>query len=166
MDILEFALEREREIGAFYHQLAARMPHTGVRNVLEMLAVGEETHSHIIEQMKRQVPADLRETDILQDGERLLKKIRDSEEDIDINADELLLYERARDIEYEKEMYYRQKAELTGDPVHKTIFDELAREEHKHYVLMDNLCELLTRTKTHIADAEIYHVPDYVEGVY
>jgi len=54
MDILEFAIEREREIGQFYHRLAERMPHAGVRNVLEMLAVGEETHAHIIEQMKHQ----------------------------------------------------------------------------------------------------------------
>ncbi|MFC1760782.1 hypothetical protein ACFL6U_01725 [Planctomycetota bacterium] len=62
--------------------------------------------------------------------------------------------------------YYRQKAQLAEDPVHETIFDELAREEYKHYVLMDNLCDLLRRTKTHIADAEMSHVADYVEGVY
>lgn len=166
MDILEFALEREREIAQFYRELAQRMPHHGVKNVLEMLAVGEETHAHIIEQMKHQLPAESRDTDILNDSEKLLRRIRDSREQIDINADELLLYERARDIEFEKERYYRQKARLTQDPVHQNIFEELAREEHKHYVLMDNLCELLTRTRTHIADAEMYHVPEYVEGVY
>jgi rubrerythrin len=166
MDILEFALEREREIGRFYHRLAERMPHAGVRNVLEMLAVGEETHAHIIEQMKHQLPADLRETDVLDDGEVLLKRIRDSEEKIDMNADELLLYRQARDIEHEKELYYSQKARLTDDPVQQTIFEELAREEHKHYVLMDNLCDLLTRTRSHIADAEMNHIPEYVEGLY
>lgn len=166
MDILEFALEREREIGQFYHRLAERMPHAGVRNVLEMLAVGEETHAHIIEQMKRQLPAELRETDILDDGEVLLQRIRDSEEQIDMNASELLLYQRARDIEHEKELYYSQKARLTEDPVQQTIFEELAREEHKHYVLMDNLCDLLTRTRSHIADAEIDHTQESLEGVY
>lgn len=166
MDILEFAIEREREIGQFYHRLAERMPHAGVRNVLEMLAVGEETHAHIIEQMKHQLPAELRETDVLDDGEVLLKRIRDSEEKIDLNADELLLYQQARDIEHEKERYYSQKARLTDDPVQQTIFEELAREEHKHYVLMDNLCDLLTRTRSHIADAEMNHIPEYVEGIY
>ncbi len=166
MDILEFALEREREIGQFYHRLAGRMAHPGVRNVLEMLAVGEETHAHIIEQMKRRLPAELRETDILDDGEVLLQRIRDSEEQIDVNADELLLYQRARDIEHEKERYYRQKACLVEDPVQQTIFEELAREEHKHYVLMDNLCDLLTRTLCPNADPEMDNPPETLEGVH
>jgi rubrerythrin len=131
-----------------------------------MLAVGEETHASIIEQMKRELPAESRDSDMLEDGEILLQRMRDSKEQIDINADELLLYERARDIEFEKERYYSQKARLSTNPMHRKIFEELACEEHKHYVLMGNLCELLTRTQTHIADAEMYHVPEYVEGVY
>jgi len=163
MDILEFASKREHEISRSYHQLAAKAPHQGIRNVLEMLASEEDNHVRIIEQMKQRTSPDRRETTVLEDGQVLLKKIQASQKKIKVEADELALYQEARDLEHEKEQYYRQKTAQAENPEQQTIFEALAREEHSHYVLMDNLCDLLARSGTYLEDAEFSHIDNYVD---
>lgn len=166
MDILEFAAKREREISKSYQQLAAKAPHQGIRHVLELLASEEDGHIEMIEQMKQRTPSGRRQTSVLEDGQVLLKKIRATQKKIEIEADELALYQEARDIEQEKELYYRQKAAQAESAEQRAIFGALAEEERSHYELMDNLCKLLARPKTYLEDAEFSHIDNYVEEGY
>ncbi len=166
MDILEFALQQERQIERHYQSLARKAPHEGIRNILEMLAVNEQHHEAVLEQMKKEIPVQQRQVDFIQGADQILNALTHSEEYFGLTEDELVLYQRARDIEYQKEQTYLELAARSDNVKQRQIFEELAAEEHHHYQLMDNLCDLLGRTHWYLEDGEFYHIEDYAEGVY
>ena len=166
MDILEFALKQEREIEQHYRSMADKAPNSGIRNILEMLAVNEQHHESIIEQMMQSVPIQERQANFIQEADNILSKLKESDEYFGLTQDDLVLYEQARDIEYQKEQTYLELAARSVSVTQRQIFEELAEEEHKHYMLMDSLCDLLGRSQWYLEDGEFSHIEDYVEGTF
>ena len=166
MDMLEFALEQEHKIEKHYRDMARRAPHEGIKNILEMLTANEQHHENVIQQMKQEVPIQERQVDFIKGADSILTKLTCSTEYFGLPEDELFLYQQARDIEYQKEQTYHELAARSLNVKQRRIFEGLAAEEHQHYVLMGNLCDLLERTHWFLEDAEFSHIPDYAEGVF
>ncbi len=64
------------------------------------------------------------------------------------------LLENIRDVEYQQEQFYTDKAKRIDTPDVKHFFTQLAREEHQYYALMDNLCDILANNNTYYEDLE------------
>jgi rubrerythrin len=70
-------------------------------------------------------------------------------------------YIKARDIEKKSQEFYQQKAEELDDPEQQKICLQIAKEEGQHYIILDNLIELLQRPATWVEDAEWRNMEDY-----
>lgn len=160
MDILEFALEKERLSREYYQQLAAKAGNVGLHNILDMLADEESIHCHIIESMKNHIPANLTETNVLEEAKNIFKSIKESVDQFDFSVSEAELYRVARDKEQKSMQFYLEKAAQVIDETQKEIFLKLADEEQKHLIVTDNICEFVESPQRYLENAEFVHTAD------
>jgi rubrerythrin len=166
MDIFQFAMEKEKYSEQFYRDLANRTSYAGLRNILTMLADEEVKHLHVVEHMQAEAPRVVSETPILAHAREIFEKMRGSTKKFDFNITEAELYRKAADIEEESKRFYLDRAEEVEDPAQKEIFKKLAAEEHKHWLIVDNIRSLVAKPETFLENAEFFHYDDYVEGVF
>lgn len=164
MDIFEFAMEKEKYSERFYRDLASRMSHTGLKNILTMLADEEAKHYRTVERMKTESPQEVTDTPVLENAREVFEKMRGSAEKLDFHISEADLYRKACDIEEASRKFYLEKAQEARDPAHKQIFRKLAAEENKHYIIVDNIRSFVSRPETYLENAEFFHYDDYVGG--
>jgi len=161
MDILEFALEKEKISEETYRELASRANNTGLKHIFTMLADEEAGHAQVIEEIIQDVSPALVQTQVLAKATDIFEKIRDSVEKFDFAIDELEVYRQARDREAKSRDFYQQKSEEVDDSLQKEIFSRLAGEEQKHYILLDNICDFVSEPECYLENAEFVHLQDY-----
>jgi rubrerythrin len=166
MDILKFAMEKEKYSEQFYRDLAKRTSYAGLSSILTMLADEEVKHYRTVQHMRTEVPREISETPVLAHAREIFEKMRDSSKKFDFNITEADLYRKACDIEEESERFYLEKAEEAESPAQKEIFRKLAAEEHKHWVIVDNIRSFVARPETFLENAEFFHYEDYADGVF
>lgn len=160
MEILEFALEKERLSREYYHQLAEKTDNVGLRNIFEMLVSEEDKHCHLIEQMRNNIPGELTETNVLSNAKEIFNNIKESAEKFDFNISEIELYREARKKERKSRQFYIEKALEVQDAYQQDIFYKLADEEQKHYMVLDNICEFVSEPECYLENAEFVHLAD------
>ena len=174
MDIFQFAMEKERYSEQYYRDLARRTNHTGLRNILTMLAGEEVKHYHIVEQMKAEslavnhgaVDREVTDTPVLANAKAIFEKMRGSMDRFDFNVSEVELYQKACDIEEQSRDFYLEKAEESDNPAHQALFRKLAEEENKHWFIVEGIRSFVARPQTYLENAEFNHIDDYVGGQY
>jgi rubrerythrin len=164
MDIFEFAKEKFSE--DYYRQLAAKAPDVGLSNIFNMLADEEVSHFKVIEQMQKRQVVPVPDSPILTDAKKVFESMRGAAESFNFNIDKTELYRKAWQIEMESEKFYREKAEQADDEKLKKIFKKLADQEHKHYILLGNICSFVEKPQCFLENAEMYRFDDYAEGVF
>ena len=161
MDIFEFAMEKERLAEELYRKLADNAPHKGLISILTMLADEEHGHYEVVKKMKEGVPAEVADTILLTNAKTIFAKMRQSREKFKFGDTQIDLYKKAQDIERDSRAFYRQKAKESENPAHKAIFNNLAEEENKHYFLLENIIEFVSRPQTWLENAEFHHLEQY-----
>jgi rubrerythrin len=161
MDIFEFALEKERLAEEFYRELAQRAPHKGLISILTMLADEEHGHIEVVIKMKENAPVEVAETILLTNAKTIFAKMRQSKDKMKFGDSQIDMYKKAQDIEKDSRSFYRQKAQEAENPSHKAIFNTLAEEENKHYFLLENIIQFLSRPQTWLENAEFHHLEKY-----
>ena len=166
MNIFEFAMEKEKLSENQYRMLSAKATNKGLKNICNMLAEEEKNHYGIVERMNRNAPSEVKESSIPDAAIDIFKKMRQSTENFDLDISQLQLYQKARDVEKESKSFYLEQAEQSKNAQQKEIFSKLAAEEHKHYILLQNICDFIAKPQTFLENAEFNHIKDYVEGVF
>jgi rubrerythrin len=161
MDIFEFALEKEQVSEEFYRKLAENAPHKGLVSIFTMLADEEHSHFEVVSRMKANMPAEVPETILLTNAKTIFAKMRQSREKFKFGNSQIDLYKKAQDIEKDSRSFYRQKAVEAEDSRHKAIFNTLAEEENKHYFLLENIIQFVSRPQTWLENAEFHHLEQY-----
>lgn len=160
MDIFEFALKMEEEGRDLYLEIAGMSPDKGIKSIFLSLAADEQKHQDVIRKMRKSLP-EFEETEILSTAKNVFEEIRDGGEKIDISEPQADLYRKAREIEDRSVKFYEEKAGEEKDAGRKRVFGALAAEERKHYFLLDNLVEFVSRPETWVEDAEFNHLDEY-----
>jgi rubrerythrin len=161
MDIFEFAMQKERLSEDYYRRLATQTDNAGLRSIFSMLADEEAHHYRVVEQMKTKIPDKVCKTDVLSDAKEVFARMREDTRKFDFDAGQIEIYKKAQDIEEENRKFYLQKADEVEDPCQKGIFRKLAEEEKKHYFLLDNIIQFVSRPETWLENAEFYHLEEY-----
>jgi len=85
------------------------------------------------------------------------------------------IFKYAMKLEKDGEKYYRKLSKKVNDPGLKSImtllandevkhfntFKEIADEEKRHYFLLENIIQFVSRPKTWLEDAEFNHLEEY-----
>jgi rubrerythrin len=161
MDIFEFALEKEKLSEEFYRKLASNAPAKGLISIFSMLADEEHSHHDVIENMKKGTSAEVPDTILLTNAKTIFAKMRQSREKFTFGDSQVDLYKKAQDIEKDSRSFYRQNATETQDPRNKALYNTLAEEENKHYFLLENIIEFVTRPEAWLENAEFHHLEQY-----
>ena len=70
---------------------------------------------------------------------------------------------KARDIEEQSKQFYLEKAAQSTDQQPRTVLEKIAAEEQKHFHIMDNIVEFVSRPEpgNWLEDAEWHHLEEY-----
>ncbi len=160
MNIFDFAMEKEKFSEEYYRQLAVKSSDKGLETIFNMLADEEARHYKIVSDMKEDVAPDLAETAVLSDAKNVFEQMRESAQSFNFNISEVALYRKALKIEEQSRDFYIEKANEVAE-AQKAIFLELADEEKKHYFLLENIIDFVSRPQTWLENAEFYHLDEY-----
>jgi len=161
MDIFDFAMEKEKLSENYYRGLSARTENKGLKNIFGMLAGEEAKHYDVVSKMKEKTPVEVSQASVLSDAKAVFSNMRESAENFNFDISQIELYKKARDIESESRDFYLEKAqEVTGEHP-KGLFLGLAEEEKKHYFLLENIIEFVSRPEQWLENAEFYHLEEY-----
>jgi rubrerythrin len=162
MDIYEYAMQMEKDGEDFYREIARQSPNKGIKTIVTMLADDEVRHYNAIEKMKSDEASELVDTAVLTDAKNVFVQLKESGEKFTSDeTNQIRLYQKALDIEKKSRDFYTQKAgEVSGANV-KELFLRLAGEEQKHYVLVENIIDFLSRPETWLENAEFCHLDEY-----
>lgn len=160
MSILEYALQMEKDGETYYRKLAQQTTNKGTQTILTMLADEEVKHYKAIKRMQTDV-SEMAETTILTDAKNVFVQIKESDECFDFDIREKELYKKARDIEEASRKFYLEKANEVEPGRQRELFLQLAEEEKKHYFLLENIIEFISRPEQWLEDAEFYHLEEF-----
>ena len=160
MNIFEYAMQMEKDGENYYRQLAQQTANIGLKTILTMLADEEVKHYDALGQMETRKPQ-MAETKILTDAKNLFVQIKESNEKFGFDIGQTELYKNAQDIEKKSRDFYLEKANEVEEEYQKEIFLRLAEEEKKHFFLLENIIEFVSRPETWLEDAEFYHLEEY-----
>ena len=160
MDIFDFAMQMEEDGKYFYIELAKKVADKGMKSILEMLANDELKHYHTIKEMKEKQPM-MAETKVLENAKNIFAEMKEKNEEIDFPTSSIDLYKKAQEIEEKSRNFYLDKSKEIEDPGQKELFLKLAEEEKKHYFLLENIIEFVSRPQTWLENAEFNHLEEY-----
>ena len=160
MDIFDYAMQMERDGEEYYRCLAQQTENKGLKTISTMLAEEEAKHYEIIQNMKTEKPR-LPETSILSDAKNIFIQMKESKEKIDFDIEQTEFYRKAQTIEQKSIDFYLEKANEVDQEYRKQIFLKLAAEEKKHYFMLENIIEFVSRPEAWLENAEFYHLEEY-----
>ena len=160
MNIFEFAMEKEKYSEDYYRRLAGKSNNKGLGTVFNMLADEEAKHYKIVSDMKEDIAPDLAETTVLSDAKDVFAKMRESAQNFNFNISQAALYRKALNIEKQSQDFYLGKANEVEE-TYKEILLKLADEEKKHFFLLENIIDFVSRPQTWLENAEFYHLEQY-----
>jgi len=160
MNIFEYAMQMEKDGEEYYRQLARQIDNKGLQTILTMLADEEVKHYNAIERIQSTEPH-MEEATILTDAKNIFVQIKESGESFDFDIKQTDLYRKAQDIEKESRDFYTGKADEVTEKYQRELFLKLAEEEKRHYFLLDNIIEFVSRPEYWLENAEFCHLEEY-----
>jgi rubrerythrin len=160
VNIIDYALQMEKDGEAYYRDLAAQAENTGIKQVFDILADAEAEHYETFMQMKENHPVNRKDRDHISRIKNLFTEMK-AQGSQGGDSEQIAIYTKARDVERKSQETYQQKASEISDPEQKSICLQIAEEEGKHYMILDNLIEFLQHPDTWVEDAEWRHMEDY-----
>ena len=150
--VLEYAQRREAESRDFYRECLDKATIPGTKQILRGLVEDEERHYTIVTGMLAEAKTDsgVKEMDTAEPA--AAKAVFETAFPHKMAGDKGFSAESAgvgdmlkKALDNEKESFenYSRAAQNAEEPELKEIYDFLAKEENKHYVLIDNLVDFL-----------------------
>lgn len=161
MDVFDYAMQLEKDGESYYREGAARSTSKGLKNIMTMLADAEVKHYNVFKQMKENAPVKLPEATILTDIKNIFISMKEEGGLEGIGVSEVEFYRKAQEIEKKTEDFYTGKAAEVEDPGQKEIFLQVAKEENKHYFILERIIEFVSRPEQWLENAEWYHLDEY-----
>lgn len=161
MDIFDSAMQLEKDGEAYYREIAEKCNNEGLSKILNMLADDEVKHYNIFKSMKESEDYAFTDTEILSEAKNVFAYMKQSMEDFDPNISQVEMYEKAQELEKKSEDFYMEKSEEVKDEKQKDILFKIAREERKHYLLLENIIEFVRKPDVWIENAEFSHLDEY-----
>ena len=162
MSIFEFAMKMEQDGEKFYRDLAGRTTNTGLKQIFTYLADEEVKHYALFKGFFEGQPTDYTSTDILAGSKNIFAQMKESGAvDVTHDISQLEAYKQA--LEWEKKAYefFEEKCAETRDPKEKKFLETIAKEERRHYRLIDAIIEFIGRPESWVENAEFNHLTDY-----
>jgi len=154
MDILDYAIQMERDGYEFYLRSAQKQKDEAARRMLEILADDEKRHEEILKGMQ-QGKARMIASKKFAGIKNVFQKLAAAKQPF-INENGCLsgVLRQGVEIEARSVELYRKNAAQTADAAEKEIWQKLQAEEEKHQKLLELTLEYVDNPQTILENAE------------
>ncbi len=160
MDIFDFAIEKEKEAEKYYREIAEFVSDKGLTRILTMLADEEVKHRKILEEMKTPSPA-IAETNILKDVKNVFVQFKDEKDSFNPNISQIEMYKKAQERERQSMDFYQEKSDEVELPEQKELLVKMAGEEKRHFFILENIIDFVSRPQSWLENAEFNKLEEY-----
>ncbi len=160
MDIYSYAMQMEKDGENFYHEIAKKTKHPGVRSIVNMLAEAEVQHYQTFLKLKNNESAPLADLVYLSTIKNIFVRMREGKDPMVEDGSETELYRKAQAIEEKTRDFYRGKSGEVP-PDQRSILLKIANEEQQHYDILENIIQMVTRPDNWLENAEWYRLDEY-----
>lgn len=161
MDVFDYAMQLEKDGESYYREGAARSASAGMKKIMTTLADAEVRHYDVFRQMKEGQAVSVPEATILKDVKNIFVSMREQGGLEGVGTSETEFYRKAQDIEKKTEDFYLEKASQVEDAAQKETFLRVAKEENKHYFILEQIIQFVSRPEQWLENAEWYHLEEY-----
>jgi rubrerythrin len=161
MDLYDYAMQMEKDGEHYYRELAGKAEDKGLQNILTMLAEAEVKHYTIFRKMKNDEKVRTFDDEFLNNVKNIFQQMSEGKGGVKTDVSEVDLYRKAQEIEKKSEDFYRQKAGEVGDESKKEIFLKIAKEEKRHFLILENIIDFVARPEQWLENPEWYHLEEY-----
>ena len=139
MSVYDFAMQMEQDGKAYYNELKGKTENPAIQKIFEMLAQDEQDHYDAIRRNMTTLPP----SKTLEHAQNIFEEITENAETIYFEISEDAL-RHALDIEYKSIKFYEEQNDKADHPDEKSLFAQLVSEESKHYILIENLLDIVS----------------------
>ena len=165
MDIFTFAKQMEKDGETYYRELMAASKTPGLKKIFLYLADEEARHFEYLKKLEgKEGIGDGGQSRILEDVKNIFIAMKEGKEALDIDTlQATAAFIKARDIEEASRKFYQEKAEEIAGENAKMLFRTLANEEEKHFRIMENIIEFISRPEpgNWLENSEWHHLEEY-----
>ncbi|MFA6072892.1 MAG: ferritin family protein [Candidatus Woesearchaeota archaeon] len=158
MDIFEFAKKMELDGKNRYQEQYDKETNQGIKSILIVLINQEQHHYDALNSLEHAGKYVEYKEASFRGVKNLFEEMKD---ELDrVSKDHIQFYQMVLEIEKKTEAFYLSHAkEYEGDT--KKILLSLAKEEHNHVIIIQNIIDFISKPNTWIEDAEFNHMIDY-----
>lgn len=162
MNVFKFAMQMEKDGEAFYRQIADSTKNPGLKKIFNTLADEEVTHYNTFKKLAEKTGARVVESDILAKAKNIFAEMKESGPvDLSDETPQTDAYRKAMEAEKEAYTFYEEKAAECDDENEKKVLLVFAKEERRHYRLLENVLEFVARPDSWIEDSEFVKLEEY-----
>ena len=161
MNILEFAIQMERDGEAFYLEQAALFPTGELGPVARFLAGEERRHAEILQKRMGELPYNLEDTLIPEGIQSVFARAPEEMGNWGSLSTQTGFYQLAAQKEEESLRLYEELRDQRESEEDKALFAYLVRQERQHLELLEQLSEMLRRSDEWVESAEFGIRPEY-----
>ena len=161
MNVYEYAMQLEKDGENYYREAASRSNAQGSGQDIHELPMPKSSTMTSSSKMKERKAWQLPDTTILKDVKNIFVTMREEGGLEGIGASEIELYTKAQAIEKMTEDFYREKGAHVEDGTEREAFLKVAGEEQKHYFILQQIIDFVSRPYQWLENAEWYHLEEY-----
>jgi rubrerythrin len=157
MNIFEYAMQMETDGRNYYLDHAAKITQPELKKILVEMADDELKHYNLFKALRDGHATDYKEesrTAIFATAKNVFEEMKAANKDYTFPGDARKIWEVARDVEKKSEAFYREQASVVDRPEQKNVLTKIADEEHRHWVILNNVLDYLNRPHQFLENAE------------
>ena len=161
MKVFDFAIKMEQDGKGLYEKLAREAKHDGLRGIFLQLAADEQKHYEIFLALKDQAtPVAMKNSTALEHAKSVFADLLAGKESM-VPVGDLDGYRRAMKLEADSFRLYEGAAEKETDKDVRELLLRIAGEEHKHFNILQNICDFVNAPSQYLAWGEFSNLEEF-----
>lgn len=162
MNVFDFAMKMETDGKGFYEKLARESTIAGLKTIFLRLAQDEQKHYEVFLALKNQTQmAAMEDSTSLEDSENVFAGLLESKEGGGPVKGDLEGYRYAMKIEADSFRLYEDAAKREKNEEVKNLLLKIAEEEHKHFIIVENIFNFVNAPKQYLAWREFSNLDEF-----
>jgi rubrerythrin len=155
MDVIDYALQMEKDGKAFYERSAAASPHDEIKQIFQYLAEEEDRHYNFFKRLKEGDSAGAEEelnTDrpTIAGTKNVFVQLAEDKRENSFGEDVRSVWKEALKIEEAAVRLYTEHARKETNVERKGLLERIAEEERNHIYLIDNMLSFMADPDTFV----------------
>ena len=161
MNILEFAMKMELQGKAFYQTQAEFTRVPGLRTIFLGLAADEQKHYDFLQDVKAGKEWPMANTRMLEQARTVFTEMLRNKERYQELREDVDAYRAGMKLEADSVRLYEDLASQAESADTAQLYLKLASEEKKHFNILENICDFISRPKYYLQWEEYTNLHEY-----